>query len=56
MNGQIIFILWRESIEALLVIGILAGWLAHQNARVGGRRCSCGAALPRGWRWPWALR
>lgn len=37
MNGQIIFILWRESIEALLVIGILAGWLAHEGA---GRRAS----------------
>ena len=37
MNGQIIFILWRESIEALLVIGILAGWLAHQRA---GRRAA----------------
>lgn len=32
MNGQIVFILWRESIEALLVVGILAGWLARQNA------------------------
>lgn len=37
MNGQIIFILWRESIEALLVIGILAGWLAHERA---GRRAT----------------
>jgi len=32
MNGQIIFILWRESVEALLVVGILAGWLAHERA------------------------
>ncbi|GHE04763.1 hypothetical protein U879_01955 [Defluviimonas sp. 20V17] len=37
MNGQIIFILWRESVEALLVIGILAGWLAHERA---GRRAA----------------
>ena len=37
MNGQIIFILWRESIEALLVVGILAGWLAHEGA---GRRAA----------------
>lgn len=37
MNGQIIFILWRESVEALLVIGILAGWLAHEGA---GRRAA----------------
>jgi high-affinity iron transporter len=32
MTGQIIFILWRESIEALLVIGILASWLAERQA------------------------
>lgn len=37
MNGQIIFIIWRESVEALLVVGILAGWLAHEGA---GRRAS----------------
>ncbi len=27
--GNVIFIVWRESIEALLVIGILNAWLAH---------------------------
>lgn len=32
MSGQIIFILWRESVEALLVIGILSTWLAHSDA------------------------
>ena len=32
MNGQITFILWRESIEALLVIGILASWLEREGA------------------------
>ena len=32
MNGQIIFILWRESVEALLVIGILSSWLSHEHA------------------------
>lgn len=32
MSGQIVFILWRESVEALLVIGILAGWLSRQGA------------------------
>ncbi|WP_417809822.1 FTR1 family iron permease [Thioclava sp.] len=37
MDGQIIFILWRESVEALLVIGILSGWLAHEGA---GRRAA----------------
>ena len=32
MTGQIIFILWRESVEALLVIGILASWLSNRQA------------------------
>jgi high-affinity iron transporter len=35
--GNIIFIVWRESIEALLVIGILNAWLAQQ-ADAGARR------------------
>jgi high-affinity iron transporter len=30
--GNIIFIVWRESIEALLVIGILHAWLGQQDA------------------------
>jgi high-affinity iron transporter len=29
--GNVIFIVWRESIEALLVIGILNAWLAHDE-------------------------
>lgn len=32
MSGQIIFIIWRESIEALLIIGILSSWLARNRA------------------------
>ncbi|MFZ5790567.1 MAG: FTR1 family iron permease [Pseudomonadota bacterium] len=28
--GQIAFVIWRESVEALLVIGILNAWLARQ--------------------------
>ena len=32
MSGQIIFVIWRESIEALLVIGILAAWMAANEA------------------------
>ncbi|MGQ0709140.1 MAG: FTR1 family iron permease [Rhodoferax sp.] len=28
--GQILFVMWRESVEAMLVIGILHAWLAHQ--------------------------
>jgi high-affinity iron transporter len=37
--GQIVFVIWRESVEALLVIGILHAWLARQadptTARAG---------------------
>jgi high-affinity iron transporter len=29
--GQIVFIIWRESVEALLVVGILHAWLARQT-------------------------
>ena len=32
--GNVIFIVWRESIEALLVIGILNAWLAQQEGDV----------------------
>jgi len=32
MIAQIIFVVWRESIEALLVIGILHAWLVHNAA------------------------
>lgn len=32
------FIVWRESIEAMLVIGILHAWLRNQEAGVTGRR------------------
>jgi high-affinity iron transporter len=37
--GNVIFIVWRESIEALLVIGILQAWLGQQgaDARTRGR-------------------
>lgn len=38
MFGQILFITWRESVEALLVIGILAAWLAANDAAASGRR------------------
>jgi high-affinity iron transporter len=34
--GNIVFIVWRESIEALLVIGILNAWLSQQGG--AGRR------------------
>lgn len=29
--GNVVFIIWRESVEALLVIGILNAWLARQR-------------------------
>ena len=38
--GNVVFIVWRESIEALLVIGILQAWLGQQ----GGDACSRGRA------------
>jgi len=39
MAGQIIFVIWRESIEALLVIGILSSWLSRNDpgGDAGGR-------------------
>ena len=38
--GNIVFIVWRESVEALLVIGILSAWLATREGseRATGRR------------------
>ncbi len=38
MSGQIIFIVWRESVEALLVVGILNAWLQHNASDSGARR------------------
>lgn len=36
--GQVIFIMWRESVEALLVVGILHAWLSHAPGAAAGRR------------------
>lgn len=33
---QILFIVWRESVEALLVIGILAAWMTANDAAASG--------------------
>ena len=35
--GQVVFIVWRESVEALLVVGILYAWLKNgdEQARHG---------------------
>ena len=38
--GQIIFIMWRESVEALLVVGILYAWLSRTPDAAGGGRTS----------------
>jgi high-affinity iron transporter len=35
--GNVVFIVWRESIEALLVIGILQAWLGQQGAEASSR-------------------
>lgn len=33
--GNVVFVIWRESVEALLIIGILNTWLRHND--LGGR-------------------
>lgn len=38
MQGQVLFIVWRESVEALLVVGIIAAWLRAHPEAVTGRR------------------
>jgi high-affinity iron transporter len=38
MIAQIIFVVWRESVEALLVVGILHAWLAHNAKDKAGMR------------------
>lgn len=38
MQGQVLFVVWRESVEALLVVGIIAAWLKTNPAAAGGRR------------------
>lgn len=53
--GNALFVVWRESIEAMLVIGILYAWL-QRNPTVGGLRAlwigavaGLGLALALGW-------
>ena len=36
--GNVAFVVWRESVEALLVIGILNAWLARQDDIAGRGR------------------
>lgn len=45
MTTQIIFIVWRESVEALLVVGILSAWISHDPAYAMGRRFLWGGVL-----------
>lgn len=35
--GQILFVMWRETVEAMLVVGILHAWLAHDPAAKSGK-------------------
>lgn len=37
MFEQILFIVWRESVEAILVVGIAYSWLKQADARIGLR-------------------
>jgi len=43
--GQVIFVMWRESVEALLVIGILHAWLSNHAEAQGGKRYLWGGVL-----------
>ncbi|MCP1290178.1 FTR1 family protein [Chromobacterium sp. S0633] len=36
--GQVLFIVWRESVEALLVVGILNAWMNQNPAGAAGKR------------------
>lgn len=45
MFAQTFFIVWRESIEALLVIGILHAWLRHNTTTGGTLRYLWGGVL-----------
>lgn len=43
--GQVVFIVWRESVEALLVVGILYAWLSRTPAAAAGKRWLWGGVL-----------
>ncbi|MBI1425359.1 MAG: FTR1 family iron permease [Gammaproteobacteria bacterium] len=43
--GNVIFIVWRESVEALLVIGILYAWLNQREDVAQGKRFLWGGVL-----------
>ncbi|NGE24096.1 hypothetical protein G5637_36280, partial [Klebsiella pneumoniae] len=44
--GQVLFVVWRESFEALLVVGIIYAWIKqHPDAAAGRRYLWGGVAL-----------
>lgn len=43
--GQVIFIIWRESVEALLVVGILYSWLSRTPGAASGQRWLWGGVV-----------
>lgn len=36
--GQILFVMWRETVEAMLVVGILHAWLSHDATGLRGKK------------------
>lgn len=36
--GQILFVMWRETVEAMLVVGILHAWLSHDPSSQRGKK------------------
>ena len=42
---QVVFVIWRESVEALLVVGILYSWLARTPGAESGRRWLWGGVV-----------
>ncbi len=43
--GNVTFVVWRESVEALLIIGILSAWLAQNDVNRGGARYLWGGVI-----------
>lgn len=42
---QILFVMWRETVEAMLVVGILYAWLSHHPAAQSGLKYLWGGVL-----------
>ncbi len=43
--GNVTFVIWRESVEALLIIGILSAWLAQNDVNRRGARYLWGGVI-----------